>query len=197
MITDPPPRGAAASREHAASDLLTAFAPAPPAEPLRAATEQLIEAVGTGEAPRVRRACVEVLRPLSEFFGVDAPPVRILGVRPHQVHEGVTTYQLFGDYDPETLRIRVWLRTAIQGKVTTPRSLLSTLLHEFCHHLDCVRLGWPGSYHTRGFYTRVDQLYHLALATPDDARRPLHWVPTGKRWRIDWTRLRAAGQRAG
>lgn len=62
---------------------------------------------------------------------------------------------------------------------------MSTVVHEFCHHLDCARLAWPESPHTRGFYHRVDQLYHAALATPEASRRPLVWSRAGGVWRID------------
>ena len=96
----------------------------------------------------------------------------MLGVRPHRVTSGVCTYQLFGDYTPSTQRIRVWMRTAIREKVSSPKALLNTLLHEFCHHLDCTRLACPESYHTRGFFTRIDHLYHHALGTPLERRRP-------------------------
>jgi hypothetical protein len=81
------------------------------------------------------------------------------------------------------------MRTAIREKVSSPKALLNTLLHEFCHHLDCTRLGWPQSYHTRGFFTRIDLLYHHALATPPAARRPLRWVKRGSVWAIDWAAL--------
>jgi hypothetical protein len=192
VITDPVPRAAAPRVEYEASDALAAFAPPPPAGPLQAATVGLCAAVEAGDAAAVRRACKEVLGPLADFFAVKAPAVQVLGVRPHQVNEGVTTYQLYGDYTPDTQRVRVWLRTAVQAKVSSPRSFLSTLLHEFCHHLDCAKLDWSGSFHTRGFYGRVDQLYHLALATPEAQRRPLHWVKLGGVWRIDWTRSRTA-----
>ena len=74
--------------------------------------------------------------------------------------------------------------------MSSPKALLNTLLHEFCHHLDATRLGCPDSSHTRGFFARIDHLYHLALATPEHARRPLHWIKRGTRWQIDWQRTR-------
>jgi hypothetical protein len=191
MITDPPPRAVATRRQYEASERLEAFVPPPPPDALQAATKLFCEAVEGGVIADVRRASVGVLAPLSEFFDVAPPPVKVLGVQPHEVREGVTTYKLYGDYTPDTQAIRVWLKTAIRTKVSTPRSLLSTLLHEFCHHVDCAKLAWGESFHTRGFYHRVDQLYHLALATPDEARRPLVWVRAGSVWRIDWTRSRA------
>lgn len=45
-----------------------------------------------------------------------------LDVQPHRTREGVTTYKLYGDYTFETQRIRVWLRTAIREKVSTPET---------------------------------------------------------------------------
>lgn len=50
--------------------------------------------------------------------------------------------------------------------------------------------------HPRGAHHRPDDLpprtlYHLALATPDASRRPLHRTQVGSVWRIDWTRSRA------
>jgi hypothetical protein len=68
--------------------------------------------------------------------------------------------------------------------------MLNTLLHEFLHHLDVKLFGWPDTPHTRGFYWRVDELYHLALGTPGEKRKPLVWIETGTRWRIDWAKLR-------
>ena len=65
------------------------------------------------------------------------------------------------------------------------------LLHEFCHHLDVKRFGWPDTPHTRGFFCRIDDLYHMALATPADQRRPLVWIKGRNTWRIDWTKLRS------
>jgi hypothetical protein len=74
--------------------------------------------------------------------------------------------------------------------LTSYRGLLHTLLHEFCHHLDREKLGFLETPHTRGFHARVDELYHLALATPPESRRPLVWIRMGGAWRIDWSRLR-------
>src|SRR3954452_24079821 len=140
--------------------------PLPPGEALQTATRRLAEVMAAGELGPVRRASAELLEILAAFYGVPVPPVRVLGVRPHRVTAGVCTYQLFGDYTPSTQQIRVWMRTAIREKVSSPKALLNTLLHEFCHHLDCTRLSCPQSFHTRGFFTRIDHLYHHALGTP-------------------------------
>jgi hypothetical protein len=191
VITDPQPRSAAQRREYERSDGLATM-PLPPAEQIQALARALADSMADGETAPVRTAGAALLASLANFYRVPIPPLRVLGVRPHQVTAGVCTYQLFGDYTPATQRIRVWMRTAIHERVSSPKALLNTLLHEFCHHLDSARLSLPQSYHTRGFYWRIDHLYHLALATPPAARRPLHWVKRGSVWAIDWNRLRGA-----
>jgi len=182
------PRLAARRREYERSDALVTI-PLPAAEAVQGMARALAEAMAAEHAPTVERAGLALLTSLSEFHGIAVPGLRVLGVRPHKVVSGVCTYQLFGDYTPATKRIRVWMRTAIREKVSSPKALLNTLLHEFCHHLDCTRLGWPQSYHTRGFYTRIDHLYHHALGTPAAARRPLRWIKRGSVWAIDWAAL--------
>jgi hypothetical protein len=189
VITDSPPRAEARRREYEKSDALVTM-PLPEAAAVQALTRALSEAMTTGDTAPVHRAGEALLAALAAFYNVPVPPLRVLGVRPHKVTAGVCTYQLFGDYTPATQRIRVWMRTAIREKVSSPKALLNTLLHEFCHHLDCTRLSCPQSYHTRGFYTRIDHLYHLALATPPTARKPLRWIKRGSVWAINWNRLR-------
>lgn len=190
MITDPPPRAARKRADFSRSEAIPKL-PLPPPEAVRAATQTLFAAMASGEKTAVSQAATQVTGELSRFYGVPEPKVKVLGVRPHVVTDGVCTYQLFGDYTPAFQRIRVWMRTAIRGQVSSPKALLNTLLHELCHHLDATHLDCPDSPHTRGFFTRVDQLYHFTLATPEHARRPLHWVKRGTRWQIDWQRSRA------
>ena len=191
MITDPQPRTEARRREYDRSDALATM-PLPPPESIQALARTLADAMAAGETTPVRLAGTALLEALSAFYQVPVPPLRVLGVRPHKVTAGVCTYQLFGDYTPSTQRIRVWMRTAIREKVSSPRALLNTLLHEFCHHLDCARLSMPQSYHTRGFFWRIDHLYHLALATPPESRRRLAWRKRGSVFMIDWQRSRSA-----
>ena len=96
------------------------------------------------------------------------------------------TSELFGDYDPSTKTIRVWMRTTVRKDITSFGTFLSTLCHEFCHHLDFQKLGFTDSWHTRGFYERAAALYHYARGT---TLKKLFWVPvSGGRWCIDWQR---------
>jgi hypothetical protein len=111
--------------------------------------------------------------------------IRVLAARPLRVREHSTT-ELFGDYHPDTMLIRVWMRTAIRKEVTAFGTFLSTLCHEFCHHLDFHRFAFPNSWHTRGFYERTAALYHHAKGTPP---KGLVWARLpGQRYRIDWPR---------
>jgi hypothetical protein len=148
-----------------------------------------------GARSAVQNACAEFMSAASEFYGVPKPTVRALAARPIRVREGGWATELFGDYSPGTSSIRIWTRTAIRKKATSPGTFLSTLCHEFCHHLDCQRFGFRQSPHTRGFYERTAALYHHARGTP---RKPLAWVRMPKeRWRIDWQRMNRPALGAG
>jgi len=189
LITDPIPRAAKSLRQYQASDAQPHLA-LPPAQPLQKLAVAVAEALATEHRPKVKKAGANLLAFLAQSYDVPPPKLSVLGARPKTVKEG-SSYELWGDYTFSTQVIRVWMRTAVLGKVTSYRGLLNTILHEFCHHLDVKRFGWPETPHTRGFYSRIDDLYHLALATPPDQRRPLVWIKGRTTWRIDWTKLRA------
>ncbi len=140
-------------------------------------------AMQTGKTADVRRACAEFLLQASQFYRVPACGVRVLAARPLRVREYWTT-ELFGDYHPETMLIRLWMRTAVRKDITSFGTFLSTLCHEFCHHPDFQLFKFPDSWHTRGFHERTAVLYHHARGTP---RKTLFWAPMpGGRYRIDW-----------
>jgi len=138
------------------------------------------------EAPEdVSRSCTEFLSAASDFYGVSPCSVRVLAARPLRVRERATI-ELFGDYQAGTKLIRVWMKTAVRKEMTSFGTFLSTLCHEFCHHLDIERFGFRNSWHTRGFYERTAALYHHSHMTP--AKR-IFWAPLrGGRWRVDWSR---------
>lgn len=138
----------------------------------------------TGKTAEVRVACAEFLSQASLFYQVPRCGVRVLAARPLKGREW--TYELFGDYDPATMFMRLWMRTARKKEITSFGTFLSTLCHEFCHHLDYHMFKLCDSWHTRGFYERTAVLYHHAKETP---YKKLFWAPMGKeRWRIDWPR---------
>jgi hypothetical protein len=182
MLTDSPPRKNRA--EFLESDRVKSL-DVPQNGMLLEIAKRLDSAMKSDRIADVRSACAEFLTTASSFYGVPNCAVRVLAARPLRVRER-GTFELFGDYDPETSVIRVWMRTAVRKEVTSFGTFASTLCHAFCHHLDFQRYGFPDSWHTRGFYERAATLYHHARGTPP---KKLFWVPLrGGRWRIDWQR---------
>ena len=185
MLTDPAPHnsGLAGFRE---SDRPTTL-DLPENDGLAAIAKSIETAMKTGQTANVRRACADFVRIASQFYEVPDCNVRVLAARPLKVREQ-WTMELFGDYAPETMVIRVWMRTAVRKEITSFGTFLSTLCHEFCHHLDFQKFKFADSWHTRGFYERAAVLYHHARGTP---RKGLVWAPMSRgRWRIDWQRTR-------
>ena len=191
MITDRPPQSGEARRAFERSDALTRLVVLPDAQDLKDRAMLLKKALAIGDRRSVRVEGDSILALLARTYAISRPRLQVLGARPREVWEGGHS-ELFGDYDFEAKQIRIWMRTAVLQKVTSYRGILHTLLHEFCHHLDREGLGFLETPHTRGFHARVDDLYHLALGTPPENRRPLVWIRMGRAWRLDWSRLRSS-----
>jgi len=182
MLTDSPPRKANRAGFLESDRIRTLDLPQNGY--LLAITKSIESAMKDETSVAVRRACMEFLAATSDFYRTPICGVRVLAAR-LRVRENWAS-ELFGDYNPETMLIRVWMRTAVRKEITSFGTFLSTLCHEFSHHLDFQRFGFPDSWHTRGFYERAAVLYHCARGTP---QKRLFWVPTaGGRWRIDWPR---------
>src|SRR6266849_1173986 len=77
---------------------------------LLAITQSIESAMKTGTTADARRACADFLTATSEFYRTPTCGVRVLAARPLRVRENWAT-ELFGDYSPETMPIRVWMRT--------------------------------------------------------------------------------------
>ena len=188
VLTDRPPRKKALLTKFAESDQLTRLE-LPGDDRLRQSAISIESVTKNGTRAAVQNACAEFLLVATEFYGVPNLNVRALASRPLRVREGGWATELFGDYSPTSGLIRIWTRTAVRKQVTSFGTFLSTLCHEFCHHLDCQRFGFRQTPHTRGFYERAAALYHHARGTP---RKPLVWVRMPRnRWRIDWRRIRS------
>jgi hypothetical protein len=142
--------------------------PLPPTarEALGPAVDALRGALAADDAAGVAAASATLAAGVSQALGAPPPVVHVLAVRPHG-EEG----ELHGLYtlDPdETAIIRVWMRTARQGRVVAFRTYLRTLLHEVCHHLDFTALALERSFHTEGFFQRESSLFRQLV--PDPAR---------------------------
>jgi len=186
MVTDAPPRKK--NRQlFAESDRLDSLR-LPQDDRLRKIASGIEAAMNTARRKEVFRASADFLNAAADFYQVKPCDVRVLAARPLRVRER-SAIELFGDYNPNTILIRVWMKTAIRKEVTSFGTFLSTLCHEFCHHLDFQR--FPDSWHTRGFYARSAALYHHARGTP---QKKLVWIALpGHRWRINWQRTNRMG----
>lgn len=182
MNTDSIPPEKDLKEEYQRSDnLKTLILPAP--EPSRTLARQMEAALAEEDRANVQLAANGIAREFALAFQIAASPVKVLGVRPRKVTE-TSVYETFGDYDTETTQIRLWMRTAVLKKPSAFGTLLSTLCHELCHHLDVVHLELPNTYHTRGFYERAGLLYHHVRNTPV---RQIVWSRLGDgRFYINW-----------
>ena len=108
MLTDAPPRKAN-RLGFSESDRITTL-DLPQDRCLLTISESIEAAMKAGIAVNVRRPCAEFLRAASEFYRVPACGIRVLAARPLRVRENWPS-ELFGDYTPETMLIRVWVRT--------------------------------------------------------------------------------------
>lgn len=186
MVTDRPPRKAVYLAQFNGSDQFKDLE-IPPDEVLHLVAARMEAAIKGESRSEVESECTRFLSETSGFYNVGMPDVRVLAARPLRSREGWTS-ELFGDYSPQTKQIRIWMRTAVKKQVTSFGTFLSTLCHEFCHHLDCQRFGFRQSPHTRGFYHRTALLYHHARGTP---MKRLFWRQLHDgRWQIDWARMR-------
>src|ERR1700739_5015146 len=193
MVTDRPPSSGKSLSQYLQSEQLTSIA-LPPGPTIPDLAHVIQSGMKEGSCAEVRSACAEFLNAAAAFYNVKAPEVRALAARPLRVREGGWEIELFGDYAIRDAQIRIWTRTAVRKQVTSFGTFLSTLCHEFCHHLDCQKFGFVRTPHTRGFYERAGLLYHHARGTPV---KKLFWrqLPGG-RWQIDWARTNSVQRMA-
>lgn len=184
MKTDNLPKKASEKEEYARSDAMKTMT-LPPDEPLRSQALELKQALAQEDRREILRTCKCIVDSLTIAYRVAKPGLKVLSVRPREVTDQ-WVFQTFGDYDFESALIRLWMRTAVQKKVTSYGTLLSTLCHEFCHHLDVVKFDLPNTFHTRGFYERAGLLYHQAQGSPV---RQIVWIPqSGGTFSVDWAK---------
>jgi len=187
MLTDAPPKKKN-SYQFAESDRFSSLR-LPEDDRLRKIAAAIEAAMQTEKPKDVLRFSREFLDGAADFYQVKPCAISVLAARPLRVRER-STIELFGDYNPNTDVIRVWMKTAVRKQVTSFGTFLSTLCHEFCHHLDFQK--FRNSWHTRGFYGRTASLYHHARGTPE---KKLMWRPVPRnRFAIDWQRTNRAHQ---
>ena len=143
---------------------------------LQGAVTALRDALSAGDRRRVQRACVAVARGVCDDLGISRVRVQVGGRRPTDADGG----ELFGQcsWDEEETKgalVEVWMRTAKRGQVVAFKTLLRTLIHEICHHLDYELHGLDNTFHTEGFFRRESSIMHRLVeltAAPESEPEP-------------------------
>jgi hypothetical protein len=134
----------------------------PDTEELHPLIPLLSSALSRGNRKQVENVCRMLASGIASRLAV--PPLRIsvLAARPSD-----SWGELHGLYEPAEGRasatITLWMRTAKRLRVVAFKSLLRTLLHELCHHLDYELYELSDSFHTEGFYKRESSLFHQLI----------------------------------
>jgi hypothetical protein len=107
---------------------------------------------------RVQRVAQVIADEIASSLRVPRVRIIVSGTRPSN-----SRGELHGLYTPAThgtAAIKLWMITAKLGRVVAFKTILRTLLHEVCHHLDYALLRLGDSLHTDGFYKRESSLFY-------------------------------------
>jgi hypothetical protein len=129
---------------------------------VRWAAKRMQQALAERDAPRVAAASMAFIDALCEKVDLPFIPVK---VAPRLKRVGRAEFH--GRAVPKS--ITVYLRTTRKGRFVAFRTYLRTLCHEFCHHYDWMALKLNRSFHTKGFYQRLDQINQGVLDALKDS----------------------------
>lgn len=152
MLTDAPPHNANRARFLESDRIKTLNLPQDGR--WTSITESIESALKAGQNADIRRACVAFLQAASDFYDVPHCGVRVLAARPLRVRESWST-ELFGDYTPETMLIRVldanggaegshvvwYVREHPLPRVLPPSGLSGIWVSRFVAHSRLLRAG--------------------------------------------------------
>ena len=94
-------------------------------------------------------------------FSVPTISVSFQGKQPHNSDGKRVTKKIMGHFRITNFgnsSIQVYKYTAKQNKQYSPKSAISTLVHELCHYFDFRVCGLKKTIHSKGFYGRIRQL---------------------------------------
>lgn len=99
-----------------------------------------------------------LLDELSDASEIDIVELMIQdGNQYHRRRGGKVVMKRYGSYRPASKSITIPNRTAVRGQIVAGKTFLDTLLHEWLHHYDILKLKL-NSIHTKGFYLRLSDL---------------------------------------
>lgn len=95
---------------------------------------------------------------LSHYSGIEPVKVKISDTKQYHRKSGNrVVFKQYGYYNTQTKYIYIQNFTAVRGQPLASKSFLDTLLHEWLHHYDSLKLGL-NSIHSAGFYQRLRDL---------------------------------------
>ena len=129
-------------------------------EVLHIAVKFLAEALKNGDEEEINEYTNETIAELNRIYKLPHLHVYTGGKRRLTKRGGqyYGVYKTKGKAD-ERHSISVYSRTAKTQKYVAPKTFLRTLIHEWCHHYDKYRLKLTNTYHTKGFYDRLNIIY--------------------------------------
>ncbi len=130
------------------------------AKVLHVAVELLAEALTNGDEEAIKEYSNETIAKLNRVYKL--PHLRIYtGGKRRMTRRGGQYYGVYKSRIDKEKRhsISVYSRTAKTQKYVAPKTFLRTLIHEWGHHYDKYKLKINNTYHTKGFYDRMNAIY--------------------------------------
>ena len=130
------------------------------AKVLHVAVKFLAEALINGDEGAIKVYSNETVAELNRIYNL--PHLRVYtGGKRRLTRRGGQYYGVYKSRGEEEKRhsISVYSRTAKTQKYVAPKTFLRTLIHEWSHHYDKYKLKINHTYHTKGFYERVNTIY--------------------------------------
>jgi len=127
---------------------------------LHVAIKLLGEALKEGNEEAIHKISNETIAELNLIYNL--PPLKVYtGGKRRMTRSGGQYYGVYRTNGKQKKKYStsVYSRTAKNQKYIAPKTFLRTLIHEWGHHYDKHKLGLNNTYHTRGFYERVNTIY--------------------------------------
>jgi len=128
---------------------------------LHVAVKLLSEVLKNGEEEAINDFTNEMIAELNLFYKLPHLKVYTGGKR-RMTRSGGQYYGVYRTRGSQETRhsISVYSRTAKTQKYVAPKTFLRTLIHEWGHHYDKHKLKLSSTFHTKGFYDRMNLIYN-------------------------------------
>jgi len=128
---------------------------------LKVAVKLLGEALINGNEEAINEITNETISELNLIYKL--PPLKVYTSGKRRMTRGGGG-QYYGVYrsrgeGENRHSISVYSRTAKSQKYVAPKTFLRTLIHEWGHHYDKYKLSLKSTFHTKGFYDRINTIY--------------------------------------